>query len=202
MEARATRRLLRGMLRGMEIRAIRPADLDRLIDIDGTIGSAQYLHVEQAGEGLGASWKLQERALREKKIDRNQPTDEATFLMNQIVTGIDDGIALLAEHEQINVATLLARQEPEFGTMRLVDLRVDFEHRREGLGSAMMYQLISESKARELRAVNTETRTDNFPAAQFLSKCGFDLSGLDCRRYSNHDLVKEAATLFWYASLD
>jgi GNAT superfamily N-acetyltransferase len=186
----------------MEIRPIRPADLDRLIDIDGTIESSDYLHVEQAGEGLAPAWKVQERPLREKRMDRNQPTDETTFLTKQIVTGMDDGVALLAEHEQINVATLVARPEPQLATMRLVDLRVDFEHRREGLASAMIYQLITESRSRELRAVFTETRTDNFPAARFLSKCGFDLAGLDCRRYTNHDLVKEAATLFWYASLD
>ncbi|HSZ55857.1 MAG TPA: GNAT family N-acetyltransferase [Tepidisphaeraceae bacterium] len=186
----------------MEIRPIRPADFDRLIDIDGTIESGSYLHVEQTGEGLEASWKLQERPLREKRMDRNQPTDEITFLMKQIVTGMDDGVALLAEHDQINVATLLARPEPQFRTMRIVDLRVDFEHRREGLASAMIYQLITESRSRELRAVAAETRTDNFPAARFLSKCGFDLAGLDSRRYTNHDLVKEAATLFWYASLD
>jgi ribosomal protein S18 acetylase RimI-like enzyme len=186
----------------MEIRPIRPADFDRLIDIDGTIESGSYLHVEQTGEGLEASWKLQERPLREKRMDRNQPTDEITFLMKQIVTGMDDGVALLAEHDQINVATLLARPEPQFRTMRIVDLRVDFEHRREGLASAMIYQLITESRSRELRAVAAETRIDNFPAARFLSKCGFDLAGLDSRRDTNHDLVKEAATLFWYASLD
>jgi GNAT superfamily N-acetyltransferase len=186
----------------MEIRPVRPADLDRLIDIDGTIESSEYLHVEQSGEGVGTAWKIESRPLRERRIDRNQPSDEATFLMKQVVNGIEDGLALLAEHEQINVATLVARHEPEYRTMRVVDLRVDFEHRREGLGSAMVYQLITEAKSRELRAVATETRTDNSPAAQFLAKCGFDLAGLDVRRYTNHDLVKEAATLFWYASLD
>jgi ribosomal protein S18 acetylase RimI-like enzyme len=186
----------------MEIRAIRPADLDRLIDIDGTIESISYLHVEHAGEGLEMSWKLQERPLREKRIDRNQPTDEIAFLMKQLVTGAEEGIALLAEHDQINVATLIARTEPEYQTMQVIDLRIDYEHRRQGLGSAMMYQVIAESRSRELRAVSAQTRTNNFPAAQFLVRCGFDLTGLDVRRHSNHDLVKEAATLFWYASLD
>jgi len=186
----------------MEIRSIRPADLDRLIDIDGTIESTSYLHVEHAGEGLAMTWKLEERPLREKRIDRNQPSDDVAFLMKQIVTGTEEGIALLAEHDQVNVATLTAKFEPEFGTMQIVDLRVDFEHRREGLGSAMVYQVIAESRNGELRAVSAATRTDNFPAAQFFAKCGFDLTGLDVRRHTNHDLVKEAATLFWYASLD
>lgn len=186
----------------MEIRPVRPGDLDRLIDIDGTIESTHYLHVDQSGEGAAAAWRIEERPLREKRMERNPPTDEAAFLLKQVVTGVEEGIALLAEHEQINVALLVARQEPEYGTMRLADLRVDFEHRRQGVGSALVYQAISDARSLGLRAIAAQTRTDNSPASHFLLKCGFDLTGLDTRRYTNHDLVKEAVTLFWYASLD
>ncbi len=35
-----------------------------------------------------------------------------------------------------------------------------------------------------------------------LAKSGFELAGVDDHRNSNHDLVKEAVTLFWYAPLD
>jgi ribosomal protein S18 acetylase RimI-like enzyme len=186
----------------MDIRPIRPGDLDRLIDIDGTIESDDYLHVDRTGEGLAASWKLERRPLRERRMDRNAPNDEAQFLLKQVVTGVEDGLALLAEHDGINVAVLLARVEPEFGTLRIQDLRVDFEHRHEGLGSAMVYKAITDARQRELRAVVAETRTDNVPAAQLLSKCGFELAGLDTRRRTNHDLVKEQVTLHWYAALD
>lgn len=186
----------------MEIRPALAADLDRLFDIDGTIESADYLHVDRVGEGFTGGWKIEARPFREKRMDRNQPTDESQFLLRQVVTGIEEGIALLAEHDGVNVALLVARQEPEFGTLRVQDLRVDFEHRRAGLGSAMMFRAISEARERELRAVAAETRTDNYPAAQFLAKSGFELAGFDVRRRSNHDLVKEIVTLFWYAALD
>lgn len=186
----------------MEIRPVRPADLDRLIDIDGTIESTHYLHVEHAGEGVAGTWNVEERPLRQKRMERNPPSDESEFMLRQVVNGMEDGLALLAEHEQINVALLVARQDAQFGALRVIDLRVDYEHRRQGVGSAMIYQVISEARKRELRAVAAETRTDNFPAAQFLSKCGFDLTGLDTRRHTNHDLVKEAVALFWHASLD
>lgn len=186
----------------MEIRPVRPPDIDRLIDIDGTIESHDYLHVDRTGEGFGGTWRLDKRALREKKMDRNQPSDETQFLLRQVTLGAEEGIALLAEHDGINVAVLVARHEPEFGTLRIQDIRVDFEHRRQALGSAMVYKVIAEARERQLRAVAAETRTDNFPAAQFFVKCGFELAGLDSRRLTNHDLVKEAVTLFWYASLD
>jgi RimJ/RimL family protein N-acetyltransferase len=66
----------------------------------------------------------------------------------------------------------------------------------------MLFQAISHARELELRAVTAETRTDNVPAARLLSKCGFDLAGVDTQRHSNHDLVKEVASLIWYVALD
>jgi len=59
--------------------ARRPADLDRLIDIDGTITSVNYLHVERTGEAVGQSWKLDERPLRSKLIEPNTLDDDTRF---------------------------------------------------------------------------------------------------------------------------
>jgi GNAT superfamily N-acetyltransferase len=186
----------------MEIRPVRPDDLSALIEIDGTIESSHYLHVDRTGEGLAVQWRLEERPFRQKLIERNRPTDDHQFQLKQIVTGIEEGIALLAEHEDQKVALLFAQQQPQFKTMNVVDLRVDFDHRRQGLASGMLYQVIAEARTRELRAMQIECQTGNFPANQLFAKLGFDLTGLDTQRHSNHDLVKEAATLFWYAALD
>jgi GNAT superfamily N-acetyltransferase len=186
----------------MEIRPVRVADLDRLIDIDGTIESTDYLHIDRVGAGFTGGWKIEQRPLREKRMERNQPTDEIQFITRQIVTGAEEGLALLADYDGVNVAQLVARLEPEFRTLRIIDLRVDFEHRRQGLGSAMMYMAIGQARDLQLRAVAADTHTDNLPAAEFLLRCGFELAGLDTRKHTNHDLVKERITLFWYVPLD
>ena len=186
----------------MEIRPVRPDDLDDLLEIDGTIESSEYLHLERAGEGLTVSWKLEQRPLREKRIVPNRLDDDQKFVLRQVVTGADEGYALLAEHEGQKVALLLAQPQPQYGTLRIADLRVDYDFRREGLASAFLYQAISEAREKGLRAVTAETLTDNLPAAKLLSKCGFDLAGIDAQRRSNHDLVKEAASLLWYVALD
>src|SRR5215213_3373555 len=186
----------------MQIRPGAANDLEQLPDIDGTIESSRYLHLEQAGEGLGASWRLEERPLRQKLIDPNRLSDEATFLLKQIVSGADEGMVLVAEHEDAPVAVLLAHHRPERQTLHLVDLRIDYEQRRQGVATAMVYQLIAAAREMDVRAVSAETQTNNVPANQLLAKCGFELSGVDTRRHSNHDVVKEAATLFWYATLD
>ena len=186
----------------MEIRPVLAHDLNGLIEIDGTIESSHYLHVDRTGEGLAVQWRLEERPLRKKLVDRNRPTDEQQFLLKQVVTGIEEGMALLAQHDEAMVALLVAYHQPDFNTLTVVDLRVDSDHRRQGLAMAMLYQTIAEARRRELRAVKVECRTDNVPACRLLVKSGFDLAGLDTQRQSNHDLVKESATLFWYAGLD
>src|SRR5579862_6959922 len=78
----------------MEIRPVNSEVLNRIAHIDGTIESSLYLHVERGGEGLSAHWKLEERPLRQKLIERNLPSDEQRFMLKQIVTGIEEGIAL------------------------------------------------------------------------------------------------------------
>ena len=186
----------------MQLRPVTAADLDLLSEIDATIESTQYLHVERGGAGMGLSWRLHERPLRERLVRPNPIDDERRLVLKMIATGADEGIALMAEHDDIPVALAVAVPDPSAGTLRLVDLRVDFDMRREGLGSALLYAMITAAKDAGLRAVSVETTTDNFPAARLLSRCGFEIAGLDERRRTNHDLVKETVTIFWYASLD
>jgi ribosomal protein S18 acetylase RimI-like enzyme len=186
----------------MRIRPAQPADLDGLIDIDGTIESPQYLHVERSGEGLLQKWVIEERQAREKLIDANAIDDDRRFALKQILGGVEEGTVLVAEHEDQLVALAVARPEVDTNALRLLDLRVDYEFRRQGLGSVLLYQLITQAREDQLRAVVARTLTNNLPAARFLSKAGFDLGGLDTHFLSNHDLVKEAVSLFWYAALD
>jgi len=186
----------------MEIRPTTPLDLDRLDDIDGTIDSAAYLHVERGGEALASSFRLEQRPLRERLIQSNPISDEIRFMLRQVCTGVEDGIALLAEHESAVVASILAVAQPDARILKVLDLRVDLDQRRQGLGLAMVFQLINDARQRGLRAVMAPTLTNNMPAAQLFLKAGFELAGLDCQRHSNHDLVKEAVSLFWYAALD
>jgi ribosomal protein S18 acetylase RimI-like enzyme len=186
----------------MQLRPVTSGDLDALREIDGTIESTEYLHLEQTGEGMQIGWSLQSRPLRQKLIQGNPLADEIWFAAKQIATGADEGIALLAEHEGLPVGLLIAQPQHEARAMQILDLRIDYDHRRQGVATAMIYQLIAAAGEAELRAVAAITRTNNFPANQFLLKSSFDLAGLDTRRDSNHDVVKESASLLWYASLD
>jgi N-acetylglutamate synthase-like GNAT family acetyltransferase len=186
----------------MELRAMTGADVSQLDEIDGTVESTHYLHLDRAGEGIALSWKLEERPLRQTLIEPGRLTDEAKFRTKQIATGIEEGTTLVAEHDGQLIAMLVAQPRPENMTMVLHDLRVDFDYRRQGLGLALVFQLIQQTRDLGLRAVAAESKTNNIPAAKLLAKCGFDLAGVDTHRESNHDLVKEAVTLLWYAAMD
>jgi RimJ/RimL family protein N-acetyltransferase len=190
----------------MEIRPVKIEDLAGLQEIDGTVESTRYLHVDYADEtgdeGVTFAFRLQERPVRQKLIESNRLSDDAAFTLKSVVTGAEEGTAIMIEHDDEPVAMLLARADPAAGTVRIVDLRVDYDYRRQGMGTALVYALIQQAREQELRAVAAETLSNNQPAGALLAKCGFQLSGVDTRRRTNHDVVKEAVTLFWYAALD
>jgi RimJ/RimL family protein N-acetyltransferase len=189
----------------MEIRAGRLSDLDHLIDLDGTIESTAYLHVDAAApegvEGLAMAFRLEERPLREKRIDRNDVGEDARFALKQLLGGVEDGIVRAVEHDGHVMALAAARHDAARDVLELIDVRVDYEYRRQGFGSGLVFQVINHARELGVRAVTATTLTNNVPAARFLLKSGFDLCGLDTRRNGNHDLVKEAVALVWYAAL-
>lgn len=166
----------------------------------------RYLHVEQTGEGLNVGWRVSERAMREARVVGNRMGEDAAFRARQIAMGHDEGLAVVTELRGAVVALAMAVPEAgrggEKGVLRVVDLRVDFDVRREGMGTALMYQVLQHAREKEMRAVVAETRSDNVVGAMFLVKLGFRLAGLDTQRESNHDLVKEQATLVWYAGVE
>jgi ribosomal protein S18 acetylase RimI-like enzyme len=184
----------------MELRAATAADLAGVIEIDAAVESHRYLHISRTGEGLNLQWSLEDRPLRERLISVLPLDDDLQFTYRQVLTGMDEGIARVAEHDGQIVASFLAQVRGD--VMKLLDLRVDFDHRREGLATALLYQTIADAREMNLRAVSAESAANNDPANRLLEKLGFQLAGLDSHRHSNHDLVKEAVTLLWYATLD
>jgi ribosomal protein S18 acetylase RimI-like enzyme len=186
----------------MRIRPTTPADLPHLADIDATGESAEYLHIDKTGEGLSLTFKTDLRRLREKRTHRHALDDDQSFAIKQIVEGITEGLALVAEHDGVPVASAAAITDPQSCTLRILDLRVDFDHRRQGLGSALLFQLITHAREQGLRAVMAQSQADDFPALQLLAKLNFEPTGLDTHYRSNHDLVKESVILFFYLTVE
>src|SRR5947207_15215936 len=98
----------------MEIRPVQPADLNDLPESEGTVESPEYHNLENSGEGLSVTWKLTERQLREKRVERNRLADDTAFVLKQVAIGADEGLALVADHEGQKVALMLAQPEHQF----------------------------------------------------------------------------------------
>lgn len=182
----------------MDLRPLGPADVDLLRDIDATSESTRYLHVDESGQELGLTWRLEERPLREKRLAPHALTDDQLFLARQIASGHIEGLALTMDYDGDLRALLLATFETDRKLLQVVDVRVDLDLRRQGIATALIYQAVQAAHERELRALHAVTVSDNVPAARFLTRVGFKLAGLDTLRSSNHDLVKEQAALLWY----
>jgi GNAT superfamily N-acetyltransferase len=186
----------------MEIRRATTRDLAAIDEIDGTIDSHRYLHIDRTGEGFQRAWRIEDRPLRQRLIEPFRMDDAQRFALKQIVDGHEEGIALVVEYESEIVAHGLARLNPETAVLHILDVRVDTDHRRQGMASAIVFQIVQEARTRACRAISAETAANNFPANQMFSHLSFELCGLDTCRKSNHDLVKETVTLFWYATLE
>ena len=189
----------------MQIRPAAADDLDAIDEIDATLDADAYLHVDRAGEGVEVSLKTQARPLREKRVEPHRVGDELRFTYKSVATGIEEGLWLWAEHDGRPAGSLLARPRPgiegQAGTLDLLDVRVDYDFRRQGIASAMLFQAITAARG-TCRAIYAEVPTSNLPAARLLEKLAFEAAGLDVMRRSNHDLVKEQATVFWYLALE
>ncbi len=183
----------------MELRDAIVTDIEALAEIDGVIESAEFIFVEAPADGTNGAFNLHRRRRREKLILPKRLDDEAMFLARQLASGAEEGLAVIAEHDGAPVALLLAVDRPGRDVMELIDLRVDYDFRRQGIGLAMVYRLLSAARDRGRRAVLAALTTANAPGMGLLEKCGFMLSGLDTRWRGNHDLVRDDVTLFWYA---
>ena len=185
----------------MTIRPAVAADLPGIMEIDSVIESTHYFHVDQSAGVESASWQLQRRAFPQKLIEPHLLDDDVSFALRQIVSGGDDGLCLIAEHDEAPVASLLA-QPADGEVLRVRDLRVDCAHRRQGIATVLLFQAIEHAKNEGLRAATIVTAINNAPAYAMLTKHDWNLSGIDTRRESNHDLVKEQASLIWYYETD
>jgi GNAT superfamily N-acetyltransferase len=185
----------------MELRPAVPADLPGVIELDATIESLRYLHVDRTGDGLNVQWKIEDRPLRDRLIAPWPMDDDRQFMFKQLTGGVEDGVAVVAAHDDEIAGLILAMPRPETGVLEVIDLRVDFDRRREGLAMAMLFQTIQTAREAGLRAVLMQTPANNSPVAMLLEKLQFQLAGLDTHRMTNHDLVKETVTLAWYLPL-
>ena len=79
--------------------------------------------------------------------------------------------------------------------MRISNLWVAEDRRRQGIGAALMARAEAEARRAGARALVLETQNCNHPAISFYRRQGFALTGLDLTAYSQTDVEKQEVRL-------
>ena len=79
--------------------------------------------------------------------------------------------------------------------MRIWELLVKEEFRRNGIGTLLVDHAVELSRKRRARMLVVETQSCNVPAINFYLKNGFELIGFDTAAYSNEDIEKKEVRL-------
>jgi ribosomal protein S18 acetylase RimI-like enzyme len=79
--------------------------------------------------------------------------------------------------------------------MRVWELLVAEECRKQGIGTLLMNHAVLIARQKGARMLVLETQTNNATAIDFYLRFGFDLIGLDTAAYSNEDVAKREVRL-------
>ena len=79
--------------------------------------------------------------------------------------------------------------------MRIWELLVKEEFRRNGIGTLLVDHAVKLSRKRRAKMLVVETQSCNVPAIDFYPKNGFELIGFDVAAYSNEDIKRKEVRL-------
>ncbi len=171
---------------------IRPAtlrDLEACRRLDGSSTSESVWNMQQASERGAISVLLSEvRLPRPLEVPYPASTED-------LIPRFERGDLFLVAEDEAGTVGWLAMSEDGAGNSGRVDhLVVDWDHRRQGLGTALLREAVQEGRRRGLRAVFCSCPAKNGPAAGFYRKLGLEFCGYNEHLYAEHEI----ALLFAY----
>jgi ribosomal protein S18 acetylase RimI-like enzyme len=186
----------------MLVRELSADDAALLSQIRAEYVSDRCLCLTCAGDGdTAVQFALQAEALDEPfhsqglSIVREKDKDEIRSRMDQ------QALQLVVEENGRLIALLDAEVERWRRALKVWNLLVDEQSRRQGIGTRLMQQAIEFATKSNCRAVSVEAQATNWPALCFYTKLGFQICGVDHHFYTNRDLERKEVALFLYREL-
>jgi streptothricin acetyltransferase len=78
------------------------------------------------------------------------------------------------------------------------DVIVDVNHRKQGVGRALIMQAIEWAKENGFPGLMLETQNNNVSACRLYESCGFELGGFDFNLYKGITPGTDEIALYWY----
>ncbi len=166
---------------------VRPADLTDLkacLDIDHSYVTSHVWQMEES-EGVGEVTVIFRTARLPRSMRVRYPKD-----YDNLVESWRRGECLLVAEEAGEVRGYLDMCAQSWHLTGWVDhLAVAKDHRRQGIGTALLKKAAQWSRQRGLRRLMLEIQTKNYPAICFCQKNGFAFCGYNDRYYTNQDIA-------------
>ncbi len=168
----------------MIIRPAELADINTCLDIDHTCYTDHVwqMKVEDGERKTAVTFdviRIPRRMKVEYPRDVQQLVDDWQRNEGFLVAELDGEVA--------GYIDVIAR--PWQRTAWIVNLAVDPEHRREGLGKALVLHARQWAREQGLRTLMAEATTKNYPALCFFQKLGFQFCGFNDHYYTNEDIA-------------
>lgn len=172
----------------IEIRRLTPQTANLLWTVEDRRLDSERVIVRPKGTGFALEYKPMPGALwRVGGAPPGVPDDAESWLEDPdrdvFLAWLEGGLAgqILVEVYENNLA-------------RVRDIRVELSKRRRGIGGALVQMAEDWARGRGLGGLTCETQDANAGACQFLTRCGFELGGVDTLRYvaRSQQLLKAA----------
>lgn len=186
----------------MEYSPLEEAYLPRLREIRAEYVSDRYVRVVHArSEWCEAAIQLRGEELEEPfrsqgfSIVREKDVDEIKSRMGQ------QALQLVVQEDGRLIAFLDAEVESWRRVLKVWNLLVDEQYRRQGIGTTLLQRATEFATTNNCRAISVEAQATNWPALCFYTKMGFEICGVDDHFYTNRDLERKEVALFLYREL-
>jgi len=167
----------------MRIRKARPADAESCLKLDHSVLTDHAWRMEEHEQQGAITFTFQPVRLP-RAVPVPYPRQG-----KELIAGWEDCDLFLVAEERGIIGYVTARSLTGHGLAWVYDLVVDPAYRRQGVGRALMAEVISWASGKGLDELMVEVPTRNYPAICFCRALGFSFRGYHDRHWRTQDIA-------------
>lgn len=167
----------------MHIRKAQPADLEACLKLDHSVLTDHAWRMEEQ-EHQGAITLTFQPVRLPRAVLVPYPRQG-----KELIAGWEECDLFLVADDRRVIGYVTARSLNGHGLVWVYDLVVDAARRRQGIGRALMAEVISWASGKELERLVLEVPTRNYPAICFCRALGFSFYGYHDRHWRTQDIA-------------